>query len=118
MSGFLLLCRWLGFFLLCSWLGFSLLRSCWLGFFLLCSWLGFSLLRSCWLGFFLLRSWLSFFMLLLLRVCRSNRSKQQDQNSRANKTQCFHVYCLHRQFQAPAACRVGRGCCSDSKCGG
>src|ERR1700683_2909067 len=84
MSGFLLLRLRLCLFPLCSCLSFFRLRS----------WLGFFRLRS-WLGFFRLRSWLGFFRLLFLRVCRSNRSKQQDQNSRANKTQCFHVCCLH-----------------------
>ena len=63
------------------------------------------LLLFCGLGFFLLLFRLSllllflrlsfFFVLLLLRVCRNYGPKKQDQNSRANKTQRFHVCCLH-----------------------
>jgi hypothetical protein len=132
MSGFLLLRGWLGLCVIRGWLSFCVIRSwlsfcairrwlsfcvarSWLCFFLLRRWLCFCVARSwlcSWLSFFLLRRWLSFFMLLFLRVCRSNRSKQQDQNSGANNTQCFHLYFLHHQFQAPAACRVGR-CGSD-----
>src|ERR1700733_154337 len=98
MRGFLLLRSWLSFSVARSWLSFCVARG-WLGLFLLCR--GLSL--------FLLCSWLGLFMLLFLRVCRSNRSEQQDQNSGADKAQCFHLYFLHHQFQAPGACRVGRG---------
>jgi hypothetical protein len=64
----------------------------------------------------LLRFGVLLFLLLTLCVGRSNGSKKKEQNSRADKTNCFHRCCLRYgdfvrpSFVTPGAVVVSGGC--------